>query len=163
MKPGRGKLSSYVNRHTYRKERCELARRQVSVAPDGSLYPCVQFTRAGPGSEWRIGDVAAGIDESRRRRAHDLSEAEKKPCRRCAIEPRCNNSCGCLNWQATGSVDRVSPVLCRHERTLLPIADAVGRKLWRRRDPVFIQKHYNAAYPVLSLLEDIRSGPGTDG
>jgi len=158
LSPFEVKLSSHIQGSGYRKDRCELARRQVSVAPDGSLYPCVQFTRAGPGSEWRIGHVETGIDEDRRRRAHDRSEAEKEPCRRCAIEPRCNNSCGCLNWQATGSVERVSPVLCRHERTILPIADAVGRRLWRRRDPHFIQKHYNAAYPVLSLIEDWTGG-----
>ena len=45
-------------------------------------------------------------------------------------------------------------MLCRHEQTLIPIADRVAGILYRRNDPLFIQKHYNPAYPVLSLLED---------
>lgn len=53
-----------------------------------------------------------------------------------------------------GSINEVSPVLCRYEQMLIPIADRIARKLYKRRDPVFLHKHYNAAYPVLSLLED---------
>jgi len=51
-------------------------------------------------------------------------------------------------------VNGVSPVLCRNERILVPVADRAAERLFRKRDPHFIQKHYNAAYPVLSLLED---------
>jgi uncharacterized protein len=158
LSPFEVKLSSHINRHCYKKERCELARRQLSVDPEGWLYPCVQFTRAGPASEWCIGSVAEGIREEARQRIHDQSEAEKATCRACAIRDRCNNSCGCLNWQATGTINAVSPVLCRYEQLLVPIADRVGEVLYRERNPLFLQKHYNAAYPVLSLLEDALAG-----
>lgn len=151
------KLSSHINQHCFHKERCELARRQLSVDPQGHLYPCVQFVKAGPESRWCIGHVESGIDEVARSRLHDESEAEKIACRGCAIRERCNNSCGCLNWQTTGTVNAVSPVLCRFEQMLMPIADRVGRRLYRERDPLFLHKHYNAAYPVLSLLEDAYS------
>ncbi len=157
LSPFEVKLSSHIQGCDYKKERCELARRQVSVDPEGFLYPCVQFTRAGPSSTWCIGTVFEGIDEGARRRIHDDSEREKEGCRDCAAQARCNNSCGCLNWQTTGSIFKVSPVLCRYERLLMPIADSVGEKLYRRRDPYFLHKHYNAAYPVLSLLEDALS------
>jgi uncharacterized protein len=154
LSPFEVKLSSHINRHCYRKDRCELAQRQVSVGPGGYLYPCVQFTKAGPDSEWCIGSVRDGIDEGARQRIHADSEREKEDCAGCALDERCNNTCGCLNWQDTGSINRVSPVLCQHERILTPIADRVGERLYRRRDPLFLHKHYNAAYPVLSLLED---------
>ena len=72
----------------------------------------------------------------------------------------CNNSCGCLNWQTTGSVNAISPTVCRHEQMLMPIADRVGRELYRRREPHFLHKHYNAAYPVLSMIEDVLSTRG---
>ncbi len=52
----------------------------------------------------------------------------------------------------------MSPVLCRYEQMLVPLADRVGRILYRRRDPLFLHKHYNAAYPVLSLIEDALEG-----
>ena len=151
------KLSSHINRHCFHKERCELARRQLSVDPQGHLYPCVQFVKAGPASRWCIGHVDTGVVEAARSRLHDESEAEKAACRDCALRERCNNSCGCLNWQTTGAVNAVSPVLCRYEQILMPIADRVGRRLYRERNPLFLHKHYNAAYPVLSLLEDAQA------
>jgi len=43
----------------------------------------------------------------------------------------------------------------------VPIADRVGRELYRERDPLFLRKHYDEAWPVLSLLEDARSSART--
>jgi uncharacterized protein len=154
LSPFEVKLSSHINCDTYRKERCELGRRQLSVDAEGRLYPCVQFTR-GPAADWCVGTVGQGIDEAARQRIHDASEEEKAVCRECAIKARCNNTCGCLNWQTTGSLNEISPVLCRHEQMLMPIADRVGGVLFKKRDPLFLHKHYNAAYPVLSLIEDV--------
>ncbi|MBI5536672.1 MAG: radical SAM protein [Deltaproteobacteria bacterium] len=154
LSPFEVKLASHIHGSEYRKERCELGRRQVSVAPDGSLYPCVQFTRAGRDSAWCIGDVQRGIDEPARAAIRMRAEQQKEPCRSCAIESRCNNTCGCLNWQSTGNVNVVSPVLCRHEQMLLPIVDKVGAQLYQARNPLFLHKHYNPAFPVLSLLDD---------
>jgi len=154
LSPIEVKLSSHINRHCYRKERCELAQRQLSVDPRGYLYPCVQFPKAGPNSEWCIGHVSRGVDEEARCRIAARSMVEKTTCVSCAIKDRCNNTCGCLNWQVTGSIDTVSPVLCRYEQMLVPIADRIGKSLYRKRDPLFLHKHYNAAYPVLSLLEE---------
>jgi uncharacterized protein len=160
LSPFEVKLSSHINRDCYRKERCELAARQISVDPDGYLYPCVQFPKAGSASQFCIGHVETGIDEEAREQLRRESEQEKAFCRGCAISQRCNNTCGCLNWQTTGTINGISPVLCRYEQMLIPIVDAVGEKLYRRRDPLFIQKHYNSAYPVLSLLDDVLPKPG---
>jgi uncharacterized protein len=154
LSPFEVKLSSHINRHCWQKERCELAQRQLSVDPQGYLFPCVQFPRAGRDSEWCLGHVETGIDEDARRRIHDQSETDKAACQGCALNNRCHNTCGCLNWQTTGTINGISPVLCRYEQMLTPIADRVGEKLYKKRDPLFLHKHYNAAYPVLSLLED---------
>lgn len=154
LSPIEVKLSSHINQHCYFKERCELAQKQLSVDPQGFLYPCVQFTRAGAESEWRIGSIFEGIDEERRAHLYAISSAEKESCLDCAIKDRCNHTCGCLNWQTTGGINTVSPVLCRYERMLVPIADQIGEKLYKERNPHFLHKHYNAAYPVLSLIED---------
>lgn len=154
LSPFEVKLSSHINRHCYRRERCELAQRQISVDPAGYLYPCVQFARAGADSNFCIGHVDTGIDEASRQRLYAASLQDREPCARCAIRERCNHTCGCLNWQTTGTLTAVSPVLCRHEQMLIPIADEVGRRLYKKRNPLFLHKHYNAAYPVLSVLED---------
>jgi len=154
LSPFEVKLSSHIGGEDVCKEHCELGIRQLSVDPDGYLYPCVQFVSAGPQSRWCIGDVATGIDETKRNRLRDESQDEKEPCRTCAIRRRCHNTCGCLNWQTTGTVTEISPVLCRHEQMLIPIADRIGATLYEERNPLFLHKHYNAAYPILSFLED---------
>jgi len=158
LSPFEMKLASHVKGADARCLQCELGMRQLSVDPDGYLYPCVQFTRTGPEGPWCLGHVKTGVDEKRRTRLRDASQREKKPCAQCAIRTRCNHTCGCLNWQTTGDVARVSPVLCRFEQMLLPIADRVGETLYAERNPHFIQKHYNPAYPVLSLMEDVLAG-----
>ena len=86
----------------------------------------VQFTQAGPDSRWCIGHVRQGLDQAKREQLRGESQAEKTPCRDCAIRDRCQNTCGCLNWQLTGQVSRVGGILCAHERMLIPIADEIG-------------------------------------
>lgn len=154
LSPFEVKLSSHIQGEEVCKEHCELGIRQVSVDPQGFLFPCVQFTTAGPASRWCIGDVVSGIDLERRDRLRVESQGAKEPCGQCAIRRRCHNTCGCLNWQTMGSVARVSPVLCRYEQMLIPIADRIGETLYREQNPLFLNKHYNAAYPLLSWIED---------
>jgi uncharacterized protein len=145
------KISSHINSRTYCRERCELGLRQLSVGPDGMLYPCVQFV-GDPA--FRLGNVRQGIDEAARQQLYARNEAEKPGCDRCAIRTRCNHYCACLNRQATGSIDEISPMLCAHERIVLPIADELAGRLYRRGSALFIQKQYNDFYPLLSLTED---------
>lgn len=104
-----------------------------------------------------------GINEERREVLFRLNEAEKDDCSQCAIKNRCNHHCGCLNKQATGSIDKVSPVLCAHERILMPIADKLAGKLYKKRNSMFIQKHYNDMYPLLSLIEDNKTANNPKG
>lgn len=145
------KISSHINHRTYHQERCELGLRQLSVGPDGTLYPCVQFV-GDP--TFVVGNVRNGIDEPARQALYKRNETEKQGCDECSIRARCNHYCACLNRQATGSIDQVSPMLCAHERIVLPIADELAEDLYRRNSAIFIQKQYNDFYPMLSFVED---------
>jgi len=149
------KIGSHIRPGSCKSDRCELGQRQISVGPDGTFYPCVQFV-GDP--DYAIGHASTGIDEEARARLYIQNAAEKETCAACAIRERCNHYCGCLNRQATGSIDTVSPVLCAHERTVLPIADRLGERLFKRRDAMFIQKHYNDLFPLISLMEDRSAG-----
>jgi uncharacterized protein len=148
------KIASHVFPGSCKAERCELGRRQISVAPNGRLYPCVQFVGDGTDDTYAIGHVAMGVDEGARMRLYDQNAEEKDTCAECAIRDRCNHYCGCLNRQATGSIDVVSPLLCAHERIVLPIADQLATRLFKEKSPLFIQKHYNEMFPLVSLVED---------
>ncbi|MHB9130905.1 MAG: radical SAM protein [Armatimonadota bacterium] len=148
------KIASHVYPGSCKNERCELGKRQISVAPNGRLYPCVQFVGDGTDDEYCIGDVHHGIDTAAQERLYAVNVEEKAECAACAIRERCNHFCGCLNRQTTGRIDQVSPVLCAHERVVLPIADKLATRLFKRRNALFIQKQYNDLYPLLSLVED---------
>lgn len=152
------KISSHVFPGSCKAERCELGQTQISVAPNGRLYPCVQFVGDGSDTAYAIGDVFNGVDEDARMRLYLWNGEEKSTCGECAVRERCNHYCGCLNKQATGHIDQVSPVLCAHERLILPIVDKLAARLFEKRSPMFIQKHYNEMFPVISLVEDRTKG-----
>jgi len=132
-----------------------LSRNQVSIAPDGAVYPCVEFI-GDP--QFVIGDVWNGIDMALQQNIFMQNDMEKAECAICAIRKRCNHFCACQNKRATGVIDEISPVLCRHEQILLPIADKLAERLYRNRSELFIQKHYNDYYPILSIIEDRVAG-----
>ena len=150
--PFETKFSSHIKDQLYKCEKCHLGMHQVSVAPDGSIYPCVQFVNK---YEYKIGDVFNGINFKKRNGLYNLSTESEKICEGCAIETRCNNSCSCLNLQTTGDINKISPLFCETERMITPIVDKLGEKLYKKKAPLFIQKHYNAVYPVMSLIEDL--------
>jgi len=145
------KILSRLNGEKYCEDRCQLGKKQISVAPDGKLYPCVQFIND---PEFEMGDVFSGVDSGKRKIIEQKGSAIPPECERCAVNKRCNHTCGCLNRQATGSIGEISPMQCAHERILLPIADMLAEKLYKERNSLFIHKHYNEFYPVLSLIED---------
>jgi uncharacterized protein len=152
--PFEAKIASHVFPGKCMSERCELGRKQVSIGPDGKIFPCVQFVGSPADSLYNIGNVKTGIDDAARRRLYELNARQKKPCSWCAIRERCNHHCACLNKQVTGSIEQVAPTLCAHERFVLPIVDKLAERLYDKRSSMFIQKHYNEMYPLISLVED---------
>lgn len=155
--PFETRLASHIRGEDENCHRCALGLRQVSIAPDGAIYPCVQFVQDGvSNTQWALGHVQTGVDESKRMEIYLESRRRPAECGACALNGRCNNDCSCLNWQTTGVIHQVSPVLCETERVIFPIVDRLGNRLFRRRAPMFIQKHYNAAYPLLSLIDDMQ-------
>jgi len=151
LSPFEVKISSHIHSRNARAERCELGKKQISIAPDGKIYPCVQLV-GDP--MFCIGDIQNGIDEQKREALYQLNEREKEECTGCVIRERCNHYCACLNKAATGDIRKISPFLCAHERILLPIADGLAERLYREKNALFIQKQYNDMFPLISLTED---------
>lgn len=135
-----------------RPQSCQLGKRQISVGPDGSFYPCVQFVGH---KGYKIGSIHDGLNQLRQCEIFHLNESDRPTCSGCALEKRCHNKCGCLNFQTTGNLQTLPAVLCEYERMIFPIADNLGNRLFKLRDPMFIQRHYNTNFPVLSFLEDL--------
>lgn len=135
---------------------CDLANSQIAIAASGRVYPCVQFIGADGADDRRhsIGDVRAGFDESRRRHYVGENYADKSPCSECALDGRCATYCGCVNWRATGSLRRIPPIICEHERMLMPIVDRLANKLWKKHVPLFRRKFYEKTFAISSYIED---------
>ncbi|MFH1807732.1 MAG: radical SAM protein [Pseudomonadota bacterium] len=121
---------------------CDFGAKKISIAPDGRVFPCVQLVSDRPDAQdYCIGHVDTGLTP-RRQELIAENKRERGECQDCALLGRCSNYCGCLNWQMTGQVTRVPPVLCAHERMLIPIADELGNVLWDERNARFLKKHY---------------------
>lgn len=136
------KLRSHARSPVQLGEVCDFGARKLSVAPDGRVFPCVQFISDKPDSaDFCIGHVDSGLTP-RRDELIALNKRPRPQCEGCAFLGRCSNWCGCMNWQLTGELTTVPGILCAHERMLIPIVDEVGNTLWEERNRKFLEKHY---------------------
>ncbi len=148
-----GAIRTHVRGGTGDATSCGAGLDHVSVAADGTLFPCVQFVSEAP-NPWSLGHVTTGLDPAR---AHALApglSGRDPSCTDCALVSRCASGCPCANLAATGRPDRVSPIQCASQRLGIPRADRAATRLYRRADRMFIHKHYNRLYPVAECLED---------
>ena len=149
--PFDSKIDSHIRNKEYCKERCKLGYEQIVVDTNGNFYPCVQFIGD---KKFIIGHIDSGIDEVKRKQIYIGSQKEHNECKSCAMKNRCLHSCACVNKYSTGNINEPSPVLCANERMLIPITDNIAEKLYKQRNGMFIQRHYNKDYPLISLIED---------
>lgn len=150
------KLASHIRQNNFECYQCHLAKKQISISHDGKIYPCVQFVKDGiSNTEYSIGTVVGGIDINLQEQMYTDSKKQDINCIDCDYNSRCNNKCSCLSWQLTGELNKVTPIICETERILIPIVDKLGERLYKKGSKMFIQKHYNAVYPILSMIEDM--------
>jgi uncharacterized protein len=135
---------------------CDIGNTQIAIAPSGNIYPCVQFI--GEDSEKSqlnsMGNVFDGFNDKRRTYFVEQNYSERKECVGCALLGRCSNYCGCVNWKSTGEINKVPPIICEHERMLMPIADKLGNRLWKKNSQLFKKKFYDPLFPISSYIED---------
>ena len=58
-------------------ERCLIGTKQFSIAPNGELYPCIQFVKTDALPEFMIGHVKNGFDSTCQHHLNELSEKRK--------------------------------------------------------------------------------------
>lgn len=109
------------------RDKCVPGKHRLSIAVDGGIYPCIQYVNH---PAYRLGEAASGIDGEKLTGARREASEEISSCARCALNSRCDNRCGCKNLETTGAVLQVSSVVCAHERALIPIADALGERIF---------------------------------
>jgi len=146
------KIISYLKGEKYHEDRRRMNREQPSIAPDGKIYPGSRYIDQ---PAFSIGDVFSGIDDNKREDIEKRGDIPPAACAECALITRCNYVYGSLFADKEGAIiAKISPVQCAHERLLTPVADRVAEKLYKKRNALFIHKHYNELYSVISLAED---------
>jgi len=152
LSPFDTKILSHLKGEKYHEDRAKMAKNQPSVAPDGKVYSSSRFL-GNP--IYEIGDVFTGIDTEKQNMLYEKGLIPPDSCKDCAILQRCNYAYGTLGNDAdSGTIDEISPIQCVHEQMITPIADYVAEKLYNEGNALFIHKHYNELYPVVSLVED---------
>ena len=145
------KIISHIKGKNYVTDRLMHANSQLAVAPDGNIYTSSKYV-GNPTFE--IGDVFSGIDSVKSEKTYNMLDIIPEPCTRCALSPRCNYMFEGIPAKGDGSVREISPAQCAHEQLLAPIADYVAETLYNEKNAMFMHKHYNKMYPILSLVED---------
>ena len=145
------KIQSHLKGEKYNSDRRIMSQNQLSIGPDGTIYP---NSRHIGDPTFAIGDVFNGINWDKQRDISEMGAIPPTPCQDCAIRTRCNYAYDSL-VNSNGEISTyISPIRCVHEQIITPIADYVADTLYSNRNALFIHKHYNDMYPIVSLVED---------
>ncbi|PWB71849.1 hypothetical protein C3F09_07400 [candidate division GN15 bacterium] len=160
--PFDSRIQTWAQKPIAKGDLCDLANSQIAIAASGRIYPCVQFVAEDDTDSQHnaIGDIWSGFNSDRRNWFIEQNRVEIESCAGCALLGRCATYCGCINWRTTGCLNRIPPIICEHERMLMPIVDQLANKLWKRDVDLFKRKFYEKSFPITSYIEDclIRSG-----
>jgi uncharacterized protein len=140
-------------------QRCAPGLSQVTVAPDGALYGCLEYfhRRLSP-----LGDVARWLDQEAVRALCAPRAARPEECQDCGVRDRCNTACACVNLRGTGDPARPPTALCLSEQLLIQSVDRIAAGLWRKRVPEFLLRQYSDSYHFLSGIEALLTEMGID-
>ena len=124
------KVKIAVENSRYRNFSCHVYYGGISVAADGSVFPCTRFIASNAKAPYCMGNVFTGIDEGVALQVRDFLVKEKLECQGCAIRHRCAaHECACTSFYTTGTLGGVSAEVCSHERMLAEICDKISDKL----------------------------------
>ena len=98
----------------------------------------------------QLGNTQAGLNAQAVTKLQSAIIKDKPECAGCALKDRCSTWCSCINYASTRSVSKASPVACFHEKMLIPIVDEMSNQLWKEKNQLFIQKHYNPLYSFVA-------------
>lgn len=107
--------------------KCIPTKYRMSIDTDGGIYPCIQYVHF---DNYKFGTISDKIVLDQEKADEIISEYNIEICQGCALNDRCDNNCGCKNLSLSNNAKIVNPIICEHERMLIPIVDRLGEKLF---------------------------------
>jgi uncharacterized protein len=148
LDPLNGKVVTHLAEGYKEKNLCQFGQQEIAISPSGKIYPCDRLVAEDNNPEVWIGDLATGLDTARRDALVRSKNTPDPECQRCELRPRCMHWCGCANYETSGNVGQVSPIICWFERCFIAEADRVANALYTERNPTFLRRFY---VPELTL------------
>lgn len=146
-------------------ERCRMGCGEFAFTPAGDIYPCERLVGDG-GDAHRIGNVRTGLRLERLLQRKAPGGDRNRECETCSVRDYCMHWCGCSNFFATGSYNRVSEFLCASEKAALHVAQSAFESLEAAGVSLF--DHLGGAVPANVLCgrelapDDSRCAAGPD-
>lgn len=134
------KIRTYIDNSYVCNKECKFGIKNLYVATDGNLYPCVQFVG---NAKFVIGNCKDGVNINKRDILIKNAYKEDDICKQCAIRNRCNHTCCCRNYVTMKDINKVSPIICQTEKIFIKISDEMAEKLYNNYPKIFMQKFYN--------------------
>lgn len=138
------KIESRIKGISSRCQECGYGVGEIAIAPSGAIYPCVRSVGDDHDSEMRLGNVFDGFDHARRSQILASRHVTHDECTTCEAKERCENWCACINRGTTGDINRVSGLVCHHEKTVIATADRAASEMFAMRIPAFMERFYGA-------------------
>jgi uncharacterized protein len=98
-----------------RKSHCELGDERLTVAPDGTLFPCDRMAVDSKCAFARIGHLDGDVEERKWSRIGEERSRIPTDCTTCEHRDTCLGACACVNLHLTGQVNAVPELVCWHE------------------------------------------------
>lgn len=123
---------------------CGFDATDVAVAPSGRVYGCGRAVGEDRDASSALGAMSDAFEVPSAHSTPPVPEA----CLACALRPRCASRCACANRESSGDAAIPGDVLCWHERTVIPLADAAATTLYRERNAAFLSRFYGSPMEV---------------
>jgi uncharacterized protein len=144
------KITTLIRGGYHPSERCHMGTHELSITPDGGLYPCERLIGSGLGDKHCIGSIDKGLDFSKLLDHCSKGKEFNPECEECSLKDCCMNWCGCSNSLMTGYYNRVGPILCASERASIQTAFEVYVTLEKELGPIFL--HHLSGLPQLNVI-----------
>ncbi len=142
LDPLNGKVVTHLNQGYREGQRCMFGEKEMTIAPSGNIYPCDRLVAQDDDEEVRIGHLDSGLDIARRDALVADKNTPDEECSACDLRSRCMFWCGCANYETTGNVGQVAPIVCWFERCFIGEADRVASTLYNEKCPGFLKRFY---------------------